>query len=48
MLEPRRAGGNPAFLAQAEIVAPNIPRQRGLNGGFAPSQRQGFCRVAKE
>jgi pectate lyase len=48
LLELHRAGGNPAFLAQAEIVGQNILGQRVRNGWFVPSQRHLYCRLAND
>jgi hypothetical protein len=48
LLELHRAGGNAAFLAQAEVIGRNILNQRVRNGWFVPSQRHLCCRVAND
>ena len=45
LLELHRAGGNAAFLEQAQVIGQNILKQRVRQGWFVPSQRHLFCRL---
>ena len=45
MLELHRAGGNDAFLEQAQAIGQNILKQRVQQGWFVPSKRHLFCRL---
>jgi hypothetical protein len=45
LLELHRAGGNAAFLDQAQAIGRNILKQRVRQGWFVPSQRHVYCRL---
>jgi pectate lyase len=46
LLELHRAGGNAAFLDQAQAIGQNILKQRVQQGWFVPSKRHLFCHLS--
>ena len=46
LLELHRAGGNAAFLNQAQTIGQNILKQRVQKGWFVSSRRHLFCRLS--